>query len=189
MLTLGCDMFKSNETLITEKAWAEFREKLKSPSTAKLVSGQVYESKDKADNLKTYIKSNFLIESLARNIDLLKIANRSPTINDKNIDKVKNDIIIETKQFDDKHLCAGLGEELFNKKTCKEVSKVLVADLNSVTKQETDNLAKNATLKFYTVCIDYDAQNSYGAVLRGETFGKVIETDSGYIRIVDFIGQ
>jgi len=189
MLTLGCDMFKSNETLITEKAWAEFREKLKSPSTAKLVSGQVYESKDKADNLKTYIKSNFLIESLARKIDLLRIANRSPIINDKNIDEVKTNIVNDTKWFDTKHLYVDLGKELIGKKTCKEVSKVLLADMNRVTKQETEDFAKNTTTKFYHVYIDYDAENSYGAVLRGKAFGRVVEQENGFIRVVDIIGQ
>jgi len=182
---IGCDMFKSPKTLIGEKAWAEVKEKLKSPSSAKLVSAEVVEIQDKNICLKLYLQENFLISSLSRNIDLLTIANKSPEINDRNIDKVRTNILRDVGEFDHKGQCAELNRDLHSKKTCKEMSRVLANNLDIVTKQETEAFGKDLVFKVYYVEIKYDAQNSYGAILRGDTIAKVIEPLKGYYYVVN----
>lgn len=173
----GCDQFKKPETRATEEAWSKLKETLKAPSTATLVNSSVTEIKDRTERLKYYIASNFAISGLNRELDLAK----------SGVDIAKDTGDLE---FIDKESGTSLALEFRHKKGKNETIKILEkAIATEKTKCQTTFNGNDRTIKVYYVDIHYDAQNSYGAMLRGDGICVVVSTrDGGVFQVVEVNG-
>jgi hypothetical protein len=163
------------ESKVQDKAWDSFKEKLKSPSTAKLVSFEPTEIKDDESRLKYYLDGSPAFQESIKIIKEYAVR--------KSISKGRIDII----QIYEKEAA----KELYDIEPSNKHSKECVLKLGKVA----DSLRQKYTNQFNTdksnirlfICtFSYDAQNAYGAMLRGKAVS-VVMCGKGYAGSIDIV--
>jgi hypothetical protein len=187
----------SSESIIKDKVWAEIQKKLKAPSTAKLISFNLTPIIDPKVQLDYWLKSS---SSLKAADDLFQSYAKNRFINANYIsiielyDKsISTWLISQLRSIDIKYATwLDASPDLYqlpilkDTKNNKAVELLFLECSKRISKSYQERFDKyHQYWKFYFATIDYDAQNSYGVMLRGQAISPVILTSSDSVTVIE----
>ncbi len=183
LLLVGCSV----ESRVKDAVWQAQLKKLKSPSTAKLVEAKVYPVRSEQERKGLFLRQSYALSYcflLRKTLDSMSLSSGSIGGIRDHIEKPQfRDFLnavekacpsgakwIEEMESLDWKSPAGSGKQFFDIKLQKDkdaVLKVLDGLIQQLVKKELETYDKvKDTVECFTVFIDYDAQNSYGAMIR-----------------------